>query len=136
MSSSDSIILTTISINSRTNLVNRERLIAGYEQGWLATPEDTKQDYGRQYFDGFTATMEIALDTARDQVDHVVDTLERAVTQELVEPYYTVMKHLERIRVWFFNNLAPTPLIDLLMCKALTTPNGIPARLQTDPKRE
>lgn len=115
----------------RTNLVNRERLTSGYEAGWNATEEETKADYGREYFDGFARTMETALDTARDQVDQVVDTLERAVTQEIVEPYYQVMKHVERIRVWFFATLAPTPLIDFLMCKALTNGNGTPARLLT-----
>lgn len=73
--------------------------------------------------------METALGTARPQIDQVVDTMERAVTQEVVEPYYTVMKHVERIRIWFFSTIAPTPLVDFLMCKALTNGNGTPAKL-------
>ncbi len=113
----------------RTNLVNRERLSADYEAGWQATPEDARADYGHAYFEGFKRTMETALETARDATEQVVDTLERSVAQEVVEPYYVVLKHIERVRIWFFATLAPTALIDLLMCKALTNGNGTPARL-------
>ncbi|KAI2796253.1 hypothetical protein BLOT_015959 [Blomia tropicalis] len=116
----------------KTNLVNRERLTNDYDQGWQTSSNETKQDYGNDYFDGFVRTMETALDTARDQIDQVVDTLERAVTQEIVESHYQVMKHVERIRVWFFSTLAPTPLVDYLMCKALTNGNGKPSMLKED----
>ena len=114
---------------SRTNLVNRERIAKVYENAWELTPKETQDDYGREYFDTWRETMETALVTARESVDQVVDTLENAVVRQSIESNYQVMKHIEKLRVWAWETIVPTPVTDFLMRSLLTDPNGTPARL-------
>ena len=73
--------------------------------------------------------MDMMMDTSRDSVGQVVNCLAEAVSLEHVQPYYQVMKPWENIRIWFYQNLAPTFLIDCMLSKYLTDINGVPAQL-------
>lgn len=115
---------------TRTNLVNQQRLIAEFEQQWNQSEESIRKDYGRSYHDGFVRTMTLAMDSARTEIEQVVGTIERAVTTTQVEYSYTVARYSERIRIWFWQTIAPTIVVDFLMRKFLTDCNGQPKLLK------
>ncbi|XP_046909758.2 retinol dehydrogenase 7 [Dermatophagoides farinae] len=114
----------------RTNLVNQQRLIAEFEQQWNQIEESIRKDYGRSYHEGFVRTMTQAMDSARSEIEQVVRTMERAVTTTQVEYSYTVARYSERIRIWFWQTIAPICVIDFFMRKFLTDCNGQPKMLK------
>lgn len=71
--------------------------------------------------------MTMALETARDDIQEVVNTMTNSVTLADVDNYYVVARKSERIRLWFWETIAPIALIDYLMKKTLT--NGVPKQI-------
>lgn len=92
-------------------------MVEDYERSWKTTTPEIQQAYGRQYWEGFIRVMDKGVNTARHTVDQVVDCFVDAVTFEQVEPYYQVMRLWERIRIWYFQYIAPTELVDYLIIR-------------------
>lgn len=110
----------------KTNLTNDEVQKKCLEEAWKVTPESVKSDYGEAYLQGYQKFLNAVLDSARPQVDSVVDTMVIAVTHAFVSPSYRVMGHLERIRVAAYDYL-PIRLLDLISHHLATLYTGKPA---------
>ncbi|UXI17712.1 protein disabled [Sarcoptes scabiei] len=113
----------------RTNLVNLQRLQKEFDLFWNETDESIQNDYGRSYYEGFQRTMIYSLETARKDIERVINAIKEAIILSKVQPYYRIANKHELIRLWFWEMIAPIWLIDLLMRKLLTDCNGTPAML-------
>lgn len=71
----------------------------------------------------------MALETARDDIQQVVNVMANSVTLVDVDFYYVVARKSEQIRLWFWETISPIGLIDYLMEKFLT--NGVPKQISS-----
>ncbi|XP_053209294.1 estradiol 17-beta-dehydrogenase 2-like [Panonychus citri] len=118
----------------KTNLTNDQVQKKWLDEAWKVTPDSVKLDYGQDYLEGYQKFLNIILDSARPQVEAVVDTMVIAVTHSFVSPAYRVMGHLERIRVALYDYL-PVRLLDLISHHLATIYTGKPALGKPDKQK-
>lgn len=108
-----------------TNLVNNENNHRIVNQAWEQTPVDVREAYGDVYFDGYRTFLNKVLGSARPRVNHVVETMTTAVTEEFVSPSYFVLNDIEHLRVFAYNFI-PTRVLDLISYYAAILQTGQP----------
>ena len=104
--------------------------MSGLLKAWEQTSEEVRQDYGECYLKGYQALLDKALLTARDSVNQVVETMFTAVTQESVSCYYRVLGKFERLRVWMFEYIWPTRVLDWISYLGCIWVTGVPEKIK------
>jgi len=109
-----------------TNLVNNEANHRILNKAWEETPDDIKEAYGDKYFSGYQVFLNKVLGSARPRIQHVVETMFTAVTDQFVGPSYQVLGDVESLRVWMWS-FWPTRALDFLSYYAAIIQTGQPA---------
>lgn len=108
-----------------TNLVNNENNHKVLNDAWDKTRCDVKEAYGDVYFQGYKVFLNKVLGSARPRVNHVVETMVTAVTEEFVSPSYYVLNDTEQVRVFAYKFIPPR-LLDLMSYYAAIVQTGQP----------
>lgn len=102
----------------QTNLIALEGQHKALKHLWDTSREITRQDYGEPYFDGSKRVLDLALGTARTNIQNVIDAMYDSVTIVNPETHNLVVSSdLDRLGVWLLIDIIPNWIRDWIFNK-------------------